>query len=198
MIVAATQISEPPVEQAPRSNRRFIDARDIPANAIRWRTPAEKAKRLDAWRMAVGRHFASSARVLRVAWTLEWMFGPEGFAFATDAYLERKLGIPVIKIQAALQELEKAGAVIRASVFIRDKAQRRVWPSTEIVAAIFPTVGNIDTPHGGLKPIPHGGETEDLLRGQRPKTRQFSSTVNDARKAAELREAKVRERERLR
>ena len=194
VIASAAMREEQSAGTPAKSKRRFIDERDIPTAAIHWRTPAEKAKRLDAWRTAVGRQFASSARVLRVAWTLEWMFGPNGFAFPTDAYLERKLGVPVLKIQAALQDLERAGAIIRASVFCRGKPQRRIWPSTDITAAILPTVGNTDTPHGGVKHTPHGGETEDLVRGRRPKNRQFSSTVDAARKSAEIREARDRER----
>ena len=59
-------------------------------------------------------------------------------ALPTDAYPERKLGIPIIKIRAALLELGRAGMIARASVFVRNKAQRRNLPSLEMLGATFP------------------------------------------------------------
>ncbi|MBR1270449.1 hypothetical protein JQ629_23520 [Bradyrhizobium sp. AUGA SZCCT0222] len=179
---------EPP-SQMP-SKRRFIKPSEVPEKAITWRTAAERAQQLDRWRTAVGRHFAGSSRVLRVAWTLEWMFGlKQGYAFCTDGFLERKLDIPIIKIQAALLELERAGAIIRASVFDRNRAQRRIWASSELPATMFPTVGgNTNIPHGGSKTIPHDGGTESSTKESRFSKIRFSATHEAARKDAAIRE----------
>jgi hypothetical protein len=176
------------VDQPKRWKRRFIDERATPAKALSWRTPGEKAKRLDNWRVAVGKTFSESARVLRIAWALEWMFGKEGFAYATDSYLGQKLGIPVNKIQSGLTELERAGAIIRASVFFKNKAQRRIWPSSQILRSIPPMAGGMDTPHDGPIHTPHEGGTEYLVRTPSKQFRRFSATLDDARKSAEIRE----------
>ena len=82
-----------------------------------------------------------------------------GFAYATDGYLSRKLGIPANKIQASLCELESGGAIIRASVFVRGEAQRRIWPSSEIIKRSPPVTGGVDTPR-------HRSEHPPLLGGQ--------------------------------
>ena len=119
--------------QPERRRRKFIDEKTTPHGALVWRTARQKAKLFDEWRVAVGKSFPKSARDLRLAWTLEWLFGEMGFAYATDGYLSRKLGIPANKIQASLSVLESGGAIIRASVFVRGEAQRRIWPSSEII-----------------------------------------------------------------
>src|SRR3981189_3239164 len=76
--------------------RRFIGEGDTPANALSWRTRSEKAKALDGWRIEVGMTFPESARVLRIAWALEAMFGSnKRSARVTDSCLSRKLGMRV-------------------------------------------------------------------------------------------------------
>ncbi|KJC47314.1 hypothetical protein UB31_18840 [Bradyrhizobium sp. LTSP849] len=157
---------------------------------MRWSKASDRARKLDLWRTAVGRHFAGSARVLRVAWTLEWLFNlHRGYAFPTDARLAQKLGIPILKVQQALLDLERAGAIVRASVVQTDgRKQRRIWPSTELPSTIFPAVGNMDTPHDGVKHIPHRGETESLIERAAVPTRRLSTTQQDAKRTAELRE----------
>jgi hypothetical protein len=105
-------------------------------------------------------------------------------AFPTDANPERKLGIPIIKIQAALLELERVGAIARASVFVRNKAQRRNRPSLEMLGATFPTGGNTDLPRGGSKHIPHGRETEISNKETDFPALRLSATQLAARKEA--------------
>lgn len=175
-------------DEDPRPKRRFVHCDHVPEKALRWSKPAERAQQLDLWRCAVGRHFASSPRVIRVAWALEWCFGAQGYAFPTDGFLERKLDVPILKIQAALLELERAGAIIRASVYVRNKSQRRIWPSSELPMVIFPTVGKVDIPHGGVKHLPHGGETESFNKESRFPAHRISATQQAARREAEIRQ----------
>jgi hypothetical protein len=107
-------------------------------------------------------------------------------ALPTDPQLEQKLGIPIVKIQAALLELERAGAIARASVFVRNKAQRRIQPSLEMPGATFPTAGNTDLPlpRGGSKHNTHGGDTEIFNKKDRFPALQLSTTQQSARKEA--------------
>ena len=110
--------------------RRFIGEGDTPANALSWRTRSEKAKALDGWRIEVGMTFPESARVLRIAWALEAMFGSnKRYARVTDSYLSRKLGIPLKKIQASMTKLERSGLIVRASIVADGKTHRRIWPA---------------------------------------------------------------------
>lgn len=179
-------------DAAPSASKRvFIRETDRPAAAMTWRTAGEKAKALQSWRIATGRTFPEAARVLRVAWALEWLFGREGFAYATDGYLEKELIIPIKKIQAALQDLERAGSIIRASVMVRGRAQRRIWPSSVIVDRIFPATGNMDTPHGGSKPFPIVGGQNTLRKQTSFRVRNSRSLLDTVRLDAEIRERRL-------
>jgi hypothetical protein len=152
--------------------RKFIDENATPTGALVWCSARQKSKLFDGWRVAVGKSFPKSARDLRLAWTLEWLFGEMGFAYATDGYLSRKLGIPANKIQASLCELESGGAIIRASVFVRGEAQRRIWPSSEIIKRSPPR-------HRGCRYPPSQVRTYPLCWGDRiltkPTTLQIGS-----------------------
>jgi hypothetical protein len=181
-------------EQRKRWKRQFINEQETPANVIKWRTPREKAKRLASWRDEVGKTFPASGRNLRIAWSLECLFGHDGYAFPTDGYLSRKLGIPVNKIQSGLADLERAGAIVRASVFVRSRPQRRIWPSSKILKVITPTMGGMNTPHDGPCYTPHNGETEYLRRTPSRQNRKISSVADAARKDAERREQAERRR----
>ena len=167
--------------------RRHFES-GTPANALTWSSSREKANALDRWRTAIGKSFPESGRVLRTAWALEWLFGADGFAYPTDGFLSRKLDIPLKKIQATLTELERAGAIIRASVMVRNRAQRRIWPSAEIVRGIPPTMGGIHTPHDGARHTPHNGGTEYLVKSGASSKRRFSQTQQAARNDAIIRE----------
>lgn len=169
--------------------RRFVGEQEAPAHAILWQTPGQKAKRLDAWRAEIGKLFPESGRILRIAWTLEWLFGSQGFAFPTDAFLSQKLAIPVNKIQSGLSDLERAGAIVRASVYIRGRTQRRIWPSSKMLKVIPPTMGGMDTPHDGDDHTPHDGGTEYLRRKPSPRIHRIGSIAEAARLDAERREA---------
>ena len=195
MAAATNALPEVGLVQPARRRRQFIDENATPLGALVWRTARQKAKLFDQWRVAIGKLFPSSARVLRVAWALEWLFGQEGFAYATDSYLSRKLGIPVNKIQAALQDLERAGGIIRASVFVQNKPQRRIWPSSQIVQRSPPSVGGRDTPHQDAQTTPRAGETEYLGKHSSFQKPRISSTAQAARREAESRDARARLRE---
>lgn len=185
-----TADDQPSSPQRPSGGRRFIDAAAVPAKAVRWSKASDRARKLYTWRTAVGRHFAGSARVLRVAWTLEWMFNlHRGYAFPTDGRLAQELDIPILKVQQALLDLERAGGIVRASVVQSDgKKQRRIWPSTELPAVIFPATGGMDIPHDRVKRIPRHGETENLIEETAPRGRRLSTTQQEAKRSAELRE----------
>jgi hypothetical protein len=126
----------------------FADEEDTPTNALSWRTRSQKAKALDGWRIEVGRTFPESARVLRVAWTLEALFGSaKGYARVTDCHLSRKLGIPLQKIRSSMTKLERSGLIVRSSVAVDGKKHRRIWPAR---ANARPATGNcpaIDRSH---------------------------------------------------
>jgi hypothetical protein len=167
--------------------RRFIRPDVTPEQAMIWSNSREKSSQLDLWRDAVGKAFAKSARVLRVAWALEWLF-KDGFAYPTDSYLSRKLDMPVNKVQAALKALEDGGAIYRASTYIRrDQLQRRIWPSREIVRRIHPDAEGVLTPRRRRQTNPHRGETEYSGNKRTSKT-GLTYTLRAARIDAERRE----------
>jgi hypothetical protein len=190
MAAATKATADVGLVQPVRRRRKFIDENATPAGALVWRTVRQKSKLFDEWRVAVGKSFPKSARDLRLAWTLEWLFGEMGFAYATDGYLSRKLGIPANKIQASLCELESGGAIIRASVVVRGEAQRRIWPSSEIIKRSPPVTGGGDTPRHRSEHTPSAGGTEYLLTPRRSKSVRLSSTAEAARRDAELRNRK--------
>lgn len=174
-----------------RQQRRFIKDEASPDEALRWFTLKQRDKALCMWRQANGKLFAEHGRCLRIAWTLEWLFGKNGYAFPTDAFLSQALDIPIKKIQSGLHALEKRGAIIRASVFVNGRVQRRIWPSR---ANIPPTVGNTDTPHGGSNIPPTVGR-QNTQEGKPFSRVNLSSTALAARRSAELAEEKRKARE---
>ena len=110
---------------------------------------------------------------MRVAWTLEWLFCDDGYAFPGDTYLSRKLDIPINKIQSCLTDLERGGAIIRASVFVNGKPERHIWPSSKII--------EVHTPRNR--------GTEYLRKAPPRQNRRLTTTTQDAaRRDAELRE----------
>lgn len=169
-------------QQVRRQQRRFIKDSVSPPNALRWFTSKQKTRLLRQWRSATSRKFAEHARCLRIAWALEWLFGKEGYAFPTDAFLSRELGMPINKVQAGLLALERKQSIIRMSVFVDGKAERRIWPSG---ADIHPMVGNTDTPHHAADLYPTVGR-QNLQEGKRQRKAILSNTVLQARRAAEI------------
>jgi hypothetical protein len=156
-----------------------------PKHAMTWRNTKQRATLMFDWRCAVMNKFECSARVLRVAWLLDCLFWKLGYCYATDAYIGEKLGIQLNHVQAALAKLEKDGAIIRASSYVRRRAQRRIWPSAQIVP---PTAGGIHTPHGGTRDTPHGGGTDSIGKKPTSKSVRISTTAEAARRDAERRE----------
>jgi len=173
-------------ERSP-SRRRFIREGSRPAEALIWANNRTRPHALRKWRCAVSAAISDRPRCLRVAWTLEWLFGVNGYAYPTDSFLARELGIQIKHVQAALQHLEKVGAIIRASVFVNGRPERRIWPSSAIIP---PTVGNTDTPHDGADLPPVTGR-QNTQEGKNTRRMFISSTANAARRDAELREAKA-------
>jgi len=174
-----------------RQQRRFIKDGASPDEALRWFSPRQKTRSLRQWRQITGKLFAEHGRCLRIAWTLEWLFGQDGFAYPTDTFLSRELGIPIKKVQSGLLALEKGGVIIRMSVFVNGKVERRIWPSK---ANIPPTVGNMDTPHDGLNIPPTVGR-QNTQEGKRSSRVNLSSTALAARRSADLAEQKRKDRE---
>lgn len=181
--------------QAPRRKRVFIHEDAVPDNAMTWASLKDKARVLWPWRLAVGRKFAESARVLRVAWLLEWSFSSRGFGFMTDGFLSRQTGIPIKKIQAALLLLEREGAIIRSHSYVHEKAQRRIWVSSKIVEGVPPAVGNMDTPRDGAKTLPTAGRQNTFERARSASKPRLSSVADAARRDAEIRERRNRDQD---
>lgn len=169
-------------QEVRRRQRRFIKDGRAPESALAWRGNRARSKALRLWRASVSKAFSARPRCLRVAWSLEWLFGKDGYAFPTDGFLARELAMDVDHVQEALKDLERGEAIIRASVFIDEKPQRRIWPSA---ALIPPDAGGIHTPRQAIDIPPDAGGQ----RSQEGKDHQkpfLSNTVLQARRAAEI------------
>ncbi|MDE3179293.1 MAG: hypothetical protein KGM47_06490 [Acidobacteriota bacterium] len=173
-----------------KSQRKFIPLNATPPLALKWVTSRERKDVLVSWMIATGKKFAEYPRCLRVAWALQGLVGTNGYAFPTDAYLSKQLGIPAKKIQEALHQLDKGGAIIRCGVFTKTgRDERRIWLSSENIPPeeIPPTMGDMDTPH-------HRSEIPPTMGGQKYKNRNYtvnsrpSPTQLQARRASEIRE----------
>jgi hypothetical protein len=137
-------MAEDRCDPSPTKWKRHFE-RGIPKDALTWNTARQRWSRMLGWQIAVSTEFAGSARALRIAWLLSSLCQRDGYAFPTDSYISETLGIPVNKVQQALTELERAGAIIRASSFVAGKPQRRIWPSVKIIP---PTAGGDGYPPG--------------------------------------------------
>lgn len=170
--------------------RKFIRAGSVPPMTLGWSSNRSRPLQVRRWRTAVSLAFSEHPRCLRVAWALEWLFGREGYAFATDGFLSKELSMNVKNVQAALQSLEKGGAIIRASMFIQGRPQRRIWPSAQLIP---PTMGNMDTPYESAKVPPTMGR-QNTQEGKVTRHTYLSETVLQARRAAQIREQRSIER----
>jgi hypothetical protein len=179
------------VLQHKKSKRRFEAG--IPEEALTWKNSKQRSTRMFEWQCAVSNEFATSVRLVRIAWLLGTLSLRDGYAFATDSYISEKLGIPLNKVQQALTELDRAGAIVRASHFVGGKAQRRIWPSTKIIP---PTAGGIHTPRDDRSDTPHGGGTDSIEHPRKSKTVRISSTSDAAKRDAEMRERRAQGRRR--
>jgi hypothetical protein len=151
---ATSPIKKEPAATSPPKWKRHFE-RGTPKDALTWKTPRQRSNLLFGWHCAVTTKFASSARAVRIAWLLSLLCqNKDGSAYAADSYISKTLSIPVNKVQQALAELEKAGAIVRASSFVDGKPQRRIWPSTKIIP---PAAGGIHTPRDPRVDTPRSG-----------------------------------------
>jgi hypothetical protein len=174
-----------PFKSPSKQHRRRRFERGTPDDALTWKTPRQRSTRMFAWQIEVMAKFCTSPRALRIAWLLASLSMKEGYAYPTDSYISKTLDIQLNHVQAALAELERAGAIVRASRFVKKKPQRRIWPSTKIIP---PTAGGIHTPHGGTQDTPHGGGTDSIEQPHARRASRESSTQRSARLDAERRE----------
>lgn len=173
-----------------RRRRKFIKRDGYPTTALIWHNNRAKSLALRKWRAAVSRAFSAQASCLRVAWILEWLFGKDGFAYPTDAFIAHETGMALKHVQQAMTALERGGAIIRASVFIDGRPQRRIWPSSLVIP---PDVGGMDTPKNApVIPPNFGGQISQ--EGKRHGQVYLSRTVLEARRAAQIREQRSIER----
>ena len=84
------------------------------------------------WRRGLSRGFAERARALRVAWALEWLFTDDGYAYPSDPHLASDTGLPLNKVQAALNDLEQGRAILRVHIVIDGKLKRRIFPAVGV------------------------------------------------------------------
>jgi hypothetical protein len=118
-------------ESTKKYKRHF--ERGTPIDALTWKTPRQRTKRMFAWQCALMVRFGASPLILCVGWLLYTLAMKEGAAFATDGWMAETLGMERKHIQAALTDLEWAGAIVRASRFVDGRPQRRIWPSNKII-----------------------------------------------------------------
>jgi hypothetical protein len=168
----------------PKKWKRHFE-RGTPKDALTWKSARQRSIRMFGWQVAVSTEFPTSVRIVRIAWLLSLLCQKAGYAFATDAYISETLGIPLNKVQQALTELERAGAIVRASSFVDGIAQRKIWPSTKIIP---PTVGGMDTPRDDRVDTPHSGGRDSIQYTRPQKSSRISSTAEDAKRDAERRE----------
>ena len=88
---------------------------------------------------------------LRLAWLLATLCLKKGYAYASDTYFSEAFGMQPNHIQAGLAELERAGAIVRKSVFVNGEPERRIWPSSKIIP---PEVGGTPTPRSRTHSTP--------------------------------------------
>jgi hypothetical protein len=122
--------------------------RIAPPGALTWDSPAQRNRRLRAWRKAVSLTFAEQPRCLRVAWALDHLFNARtGFCNASNTYLASETGLTPRNLQKALAALESDGALVRG-VTVQKSGQRwrAIYPAKTIL-----TVG------GARLPVDMGG-----------------------------------------
>src|SRR5262245_10465036 len=103
--------------RTPKRQHRRRFARGTPKEALTWKSAKSRGALLFDWQCAVQARFKGSSNALSVAWLLCTLCKKEGYAYATDSYISRLTGIKINKIQATVTALEKAGAIVRGSVF---------------------------------------------------------------------------------
>lgn len=125
---------------------RVIRADETPPQALTWATSRERDHVLWCWRRGVTAGFPQKARVIRLAWALEWFFRKAGFAYAGDRYLAEQAGIALNKLQEVLTRLERSGAIIRVHVYENSAPKRRIYPAATIAVPLLPKLGGAGYP----------------------------------------------------
>jgi hypothetical protein len=170
-----------------RFHRRRFE-RGTPEGALSWNSAKQRSKLLYAWQCAVLAKFKARGHALAVAWQIFTLCQQKGYAYPTDSYIGGVTGIQINHVQATLTALEKAGAIVRASVFVDGKPHRRIWPGTKIIP---PKSGGIDTPKiRGVHDTPKIRGTDskgNYQTSKRDRKTGISSTADAARREAERR-----------
>ena len=118
----------------------LIGPNAIPGGAVTWQSPAERQRLLNAWRQAVLLAFNRDARVIKVAWIIrDLMEG--GYCYASDRYISQQSGVPLNKVAVALADLERAGAIVRATTLKGRERERRIWAASRIMPDPPPAAG---------------------------------------------------------
>jgi hypothetical protein len=152
-------IEKKPKAKRPKAKRIVTQAGRVPDGALTWASKKEKAEQLRWWRRGIGRTFKEQARVIRLAWALEWLFTDEGFAYPNNHFLGRETDIAENKVQDTLALMETAGAIVRVHVWNGQQVQRRIYPGAAVAdqhhpdAGVndHPDIGAIDTPTRGVQ-----------------------------------------------
>ena len=176
--------------QAAKWKRRrcFVRDGELPEHALTWPSSKQRTAKICAWRTAVIGRYSESARPLRIAWTIEGLAVKKGYAYCSDSYLSKTLGIHTTGIQRGLTELERDGVIVRASVFTgAAEPERRIWLSSKITGGVPATTAGRGTRYGDSEPTRYDSGTESKQYTLTSTTRP-SSTQVAAKKAAELRQ----------
>ena len=126
----------PMIEKSPKAKREaparvFVRPGEVPVGALTWIDMEDKPHQLRRWRRGIGKALDRQPRAIRLAWTLEWLF-VGGYAYASNGFLAREMGIGANKVQEALALLEANGAIVRAYAFVDGRVQRRLYPAALI------------------------------------------------------------------
>jgi hypothetical protein len=179
---------------SPKWRRRFVRDGETPQHALTWRHSKQRTALLCAWRNAVIGRFTESARLLRIAWTIEGLAVKKGYAFISDSTLSKRLGIHLTGIQRGLTELERDGVIVRASVFVNGEPERRIWLSSKIIGQIPATIAGTHTRCGDTQHTRYDSGTESNQYPKTPRRGRTTCTQDAARRDAERREQAARQR----
>jgi hypothetical protein len=155
-----------------------------PVGALRWFNTGQRGKLLYEWRKGIWRTFPRDARVLRIAWALEYLFVREGYAFVSNPRLASDTAIDLKKLERALKLMADKGVIIRGHV----GPQRRIFPAIHVIGA--PAVTGGTAPAVTAPQHPPSWEGHKLKKNAPPLT----STQNAARQYAQCREARTQPR----
>ena len=168
-------ISELEIERKSLSagNRRFVvlPADQLPEEALTWQSAKERTYKLRQFRRAMMHRFGNQGRVMRLAWLLCELCSRNGYAYASDHYLEKETGLTRNKLAATLTQLARVGAIVRVHRKTDDgKTARHIFVGRKPIEG-YPPKWGVRVPPKTVSPKT-GGQT--LKRKQRwaPRTQQ--------------------------